>query len=559
MLRELKISNLALIEELHLDFSEGLIVLTGETGAGKSIVLQAIHLLSGGKASATWVRSGAEQAIIEALFEIGPSHSQLLNLLREKGFDSDGEIIIKRILSAKGRSRFYLNGSLSTARLISELCENLLNVASQHDHQQLLVPGFQLDFLDSVAELKNRREQFTDLYDDWQVKKKKFEELRTQEMDKEQRRDFLNFQCQEISQAKLTPGEDLKLVEEKDRLKSSDELNRLGRKSYSLLQDAAGNNLSLLRKNMDQMAALDQSIADLSEDVAGYCYQLEDQLAGLRDYLDSIPNNPARLDEICARIDLLQQLKRKYGPHLDNVIRYGKKAKEELAELDALEHNLDRLATELAESEQQLLLKAAELSEQRKKHGREITKKIINELHFLALDQAVFEIFFHEPGKDKLARMTRKGIDRPEFLFSANPGEPPKPVAKVASGGELSRLMLALKCLLASKDQVESVIFDEIDAGISGKAAEAVAKKIKELAAHHQVLCITHLPQIASYAEEHFLVAKSVHDQRTRSTISRLQPDEQVHELGRMLDGDSVTEKTLAYAGELLRRHRNNG
>ena len=558
MLRELKISNLALIEELHLNFSEGLIVLTGETGAGKSIVLQAIHLLSGGKASATWVRNGAEQAIIEALFEIDPGHSQLLNLLREKGFDSDGEIIIKRILSAKGRSRFYLNGSLSTARLISELCENLLNVASQHDHQQLLVPGFQLDFLDSVAELKSRREQFADLYDDWQVKKKKFEGLRAQEMDKEQRRDFLNFQCQEISQAKLTPGEDLKLVEEKDRLKSSDDLNRLGHKSYSLLQDATANQLSLLRKNMNQMAALDQSVTGLTEEVSGYCFQLEDQLASLRDYLDSIPNNPARLDEICARIDLLQQLKRKYGPDLDNVILYGKKAKEELAELDALEHNLDRLASELAKSEQQLLQNATELSKKRKKHGREITKKIINELHFLALDLAVFEIFFHEPDKDKLARMTRKGIDRPEFLFSANPGEPPKPVAKVASGGELSRLMLALKCLLARKDQVETVIFDEIDAGISGKAAEAVAKKIKELAAHHQVICITHLPQIASYAEEHFLVAKSVHDQRTKSTISRLQPDEQVHELGRMLDGDSVTEKTLAYAGELLGRHRNN-
>jgi len=216
MLKELRIIDFAIIDHLDLEFKEGLVILTGETGAGKSIVLQAIHLLSGGKASATWVRNGEEQAIIEALFEIDPGHSQLLHLLREKGFDSDGEIIIKRILSAKGRSRFYLNGSLSTARLTNELCENLLNVASQHDHQQLLIPGFQLDFLDSVAELKSRREQFADLYDHWQVKKKEFEQLRAQEMDKEQRRDFLNFQCKEISQAKLIPGEDLKLVGEKN-------------------------------------------------------------------------------------------------------------------------------------------------------------------------------------------------------------------------------------------------------------------------------------------------------------------------------------------------------
>lgn len=558
MLRELKISNLALIEKLHLYFHAGLTVLTGETGAGKSIVLQAIHLLSGGKASSSWVRTGAHQATVEALFELGPNHIHLLAELHDRGFDGDDGIIIKRVLSAKGRSRFYINGSLATAKLTSEICENLLNVASQHDHQQLLRPRFHLDYLDSVGELGSLREDIAILYDFWQSKKKELKGLQELEKNKEQRRDFLTFQCKEIDQAMLIPGEDLCLAEDKKRLKSSDELNRLGRKSFSLLQDAVGNSLSQLKKTLAQMTALDQSIELLSEEVAGHCYQLEDHLIGLRDYLDSIPSDPGQLETICARIDLLQQIKRKYGPSLDEAINHGQKAAAELAELDSMERNLDELSEKRAKAEKRLLRMASKLSDKRKKAARRISAQITAELHFLALEQAHFDIIFHGQKTVESEQLTRNGIDRPEFLFTANPGEPPKPVAKVASGGELSRLMLALKSILARKDQVETVIFDEIDAGISGQAAESVARKIKDLASHHQVFCITHLPQIASYADEHFLVTKSVHSQRTRSTIVKLQSDEQIQELGRMLDGDSMTEKTLDYVKELLRKHQHN-
>ncbi len=557
MLRELKITNLALVSELHIEFGSGLIVLTGETGAGKSIILQAIHLLAGGKAARSWVRTGAEQAVVEALFEISPRHG-ILAEIENSGFTVDDGIIIKRILSARGRSKFYINGSLANARLASEICAGLLSVAGQHEHQQLLAPRYHLDFLDTVGELSSRRQEVAGLYGRYRQLKIELERLRDRERDREQKRDFLTFQTREITEAQLVVGEDEKLAEEKSRLKSSDELNHLGRKSYGLLHDAASNLLPQVRKNLEQMAELDKSVVGLSENIAGLCYQLEDQLPVLRDYLDQIPSDPAQLEIICSRIDQLQQLKRKYGSELEDVIAYGRQAASELAELENLDHNLAELNTELKDVEKKLLYKAGKLSLERKKIAGELCQRLVRELKGLALEHARFEINFVNDEAAPLDRMTAGGIDRPEFFFSANPGEPPKPVSRVASGGELSRLMLALKCLPARQDQVETVIFDEIDAGISGKAAESVAGKIRELANCSQVLCITHLPQIASGADEHFRVTKLVHNQRTKTAITRLAADEVHREIGRMLDGDSVTDQTLAYARELLQRNKPN-
>ncbi len=557
MLRELNITNLALVRELHIEFGPGLVVLTGETGAGKSIILQAVHLLIGGKAARSWVRSGAEQAVVEALFEIS-DHHEIHRKLDASGFAGEGGIIIKRILSATGRSRFYINGSLATAGQAGEICGSLVSVAGQHDQQRLLAPRYHLDFLDTVGNLFERRREIADFYSKRRREQERLAKLQARERDREQKRDFLKFQTEEISKAQLVAGEDERLAEEKDRLKSSDELNRLGRKSYGLLHDATSSSLAQVRKNLEQMAMLDRSVAGLSEDVAGLCYQFDDQLPALRDYLDQIPSDPAQLEVICARIDLLQQLKRKYGPELDDVIAYGDQAARDLAELDELDHNLEELSAELGRLDRELLQKAKELSLRRKEVALEVCGLVTGELKKLALEHAVFTVDFVGDDADPLGRLAAAGIDRPEFMFSANPGEPPKPVAKVASGGELSRLMLALKCLLAREDQVETVIFDEIDAGISGKAAESVGRKIRELAGHHQVLCITHLPQIASGADEHFQVIKEVANNQTRTIISRLAPDKIHLEIGRMLDGDSVTDQTLAYARELLTRNRSD-
>ncbi|MEW6519664.1 MAG: DNA repair protein RecN [Thermodesulfobacteriota bacterium] len=554
MLCELHITNLALIEKLSLVFAGGLSVLTGETGAGKSIILQAIHLLSGGKGSAAWVRSGTDSTTIEALFEVGDDHSQVLEKLREQGFETDGAIVIKRVLSENGRSRFYINGSPATARITGELAENLFSVASQHDHQQLLAGRYHLDFIDAVGGLWQQRLDFSRQYDEWQQKKNEYEELHRREREKEQRKDFLSFQVREITDARIIPQEDDRLVMEKQRLKSADDLNRLGRKSYSLLYDAI-DPLAQMRKNLAQMTELDPGVAALSEEVAGLTYQLEEKLTALRDYLDAITDNPQALETVMARLDVLQQLKRKYGPELADVISYGSNAARELEELEALDVRLEKLARERQIMEEALLKAAGQLSGARRKTALELEVTIRNELQSLCLDRALFTIQFAE-GEPDLASLGRTGGDRPAFMFSANPGEPVKPIAQIASGGELSRLLLALKCLLARKDQVETVIFDEVDTGISGKAAESVARKIKELASHHQVICITHLAQIASCAHDHYRVSKHVSNERTHTAIVLLDEAQKVTELAGMLDGDSVTPQTLAYVTELINRNQ---
>lgn len=555
MLRELRITNLALIEELHLSLESGLSVLTGETGAGKSIILQAIHLLAGGRAAAGWVRTGAEQASVEALFELSGHHAELRAQLGEMGIEIEDDLIIRRQIEAKGKSRYYLNGALATAAAVGEAMEGLLSVASQHDHQRLLAPRYHLDFIDAVGDLAAARQEMAAAYETWLAAKARYEELRDQERDKEQRRDFLTFQCQEIGEAVLVPGEDEELTMERDRLKSSDELIRLGQMSHETLGEEVVAQLAMVRKHLEQMAGLDPSITPLADEVAGASYQLEESLLGLSRYLDTIPNDPARLDEVTARIDLLQRLKRKYGPTLDEVIAFGATAQQELERLESMETELASLGQQAAVCEAVAREVATKLGAARREVAAVLEARVREELASLCFEQAEFAVHFHDTNHD-LDHLTRHGWDRPEFVFSANPGEPLKPVAKIASGGELSRLLLALKCLLARQDQVETVIFDEIDAGISGKAAEAVGRKIKELAGHHQVLCITHLPPIAAAAHAHFLVAKSVQNERTQTSVAPLTPEQRVAELARMLAGDSVTEKTLAYVQELLGRNQ---
>jgi DNA repair protein RecN (Recombination protein N) len=555
MLRELRITNLALIEELSISFDEGLVVLTGETGAGKSIILQAIHLLSGGRAGTNWIRTGADAVTVEALFEFSHDHGGILDMISEQGVVVDDQLIIKRVLSGNGKSRYYINGSMVTGKVVGEVSENLVSVASQHDHQQLLKPGNHLDFIDSIGNLWPERSALNALFDTWKNLKNDFDDLQQQEKDKEQRRDLLFFQCREIEEATLYPGEDEELIQKKDKLKAAGDLLRLGQEAHELLTDTVIDNLAIVRKNLELMAAFDEGVAPLYENVAGQSYQLEDNVLELTNYVESIPTDTELLDEVTARIDLLQKLKRKYGAMLEDVIEHGVKARQELDSLDAMDEKLEAVKKELAKIENTLFEKAASLSKKRKTTAGQLTQKIINELHSLHFEQAEFEVNFKNDS-GTFESIHKTGWDRPEFLFSANPGEPLKPLAAVASGGELSRLMLALKCILAQKDMVETVIFDEIDAGISGKTAEAVAKKIKELAAHHQVLCITHLPQIASFATEHFRVTKSVSGQRTRTEITHLSEELQVEEIARMLDGDSVTPKTMAYAKELIARNR---
>jgi DNA repair protein RecN (Recombination protein N) len=555
MLLELRISNLALITELAIQFGPTFSVLTGETGAGKSIILQSINLLYGEPARG-WVRSGAESAVVEALFECAADHP-LNRLLVEQGWDGDGQVVLKRVVSATGNSRYYVNGGLATGKTVGELAENLVNIASQHDHQQLLSRSFQLDFLDAFAGLRPQRQALGELYDRWSEQRQRCLLLRQREQEKEQRRDFLTFQCREIEEAAVTVDEDLRLEQEKQRLKAVGDLARLGGGSHDLMTAQVLDALAEIRRNLQQMAAFDASLEKLAEDVAEHGYQLEDASQQLRSYLEDLTDDPGRLDEVTARIDTLQKLKRKYGSSLQEVLDYGLRSAAELAQLDELDRELTDLEKELAALDRQLVKAATGLSRERRQAASQLAEAVGHELMALCLEKASFAVDFAgvEAGME-LESLSRRGWDQPEFLFSANRGEPMKPLAKVASGGELSRLMLALKCLLARHDRVETVIFDEIDAGISGQTAEAVAGKIRELAGHHQVICITHLPQIAAAADAHFTVAKEEIEERTRTTISLLRAEERVGELARMLDGVAVTAKTRAYAEELLDKKR---
>ncbi|MCK5404007.1 MAG: AAA family ATPase, partial [Desulfobulbaceae bacterium] len=312
MLKEIKITNLAIIEKLQISFSDGLVVLTGETGAGKSVILQAIYLLSGGSATSSWIRTGSDTSAVEAFFECPPD-SDLFSEIQNMGVETDGTIAIKRILSRKGKSRFYINGSFASAKMAGEITENLLSVASQHDHQQLVKPAMHLDFIDSVGDLRQERGELSSLYDQWKALTKEFSDLKQQEMDKEQRRDFLLFQRNEITDAGICAGEDEELLLAKDRLRASEDLMRLGKEGYDLLAGNVLDDLARLRKNLEQMAGFDTSLAGFAEEVAGYSFQLEDSATRLRRYLEIIPDDPSQLETITARLHLLQQLKRKYG------------------------------------------------------------------------------------------------------------------------------------------------------------------------------------------------------------------------------------------------------
>ena len=555
MLCELRVKNLALIESLELSFEEGegfgLAVMTGETGAGKSIMLRAIQLLFGGRAASDWIRTGAESCEVEAMFELRRDHRPLLEKLGESGFGNDRVVVLKRVFTAAGRSRFFVNGSLATAAGVAQLAGDLLSVAGQHDHQQLLQPSLHLDIVDTYGDLWPQRQEFARLYGSWQEKKALLADLRRREQEKDQKQDFLKFQAAEIAGAAIEPGEDLLLAEEKKRLKNAQALIKLSQESLRLLGGELLDGLRQLRQNMVALAGLDPGATKMAEEIGGYTFLAEDLIGLLRAYRDGLEEDPYRLEQVSERLDQLRQLQRKYGETLEEVVAFGKRCQEELQRLETLDKTIATVASELKTLEQELLIRARELSQKRRQTASDMEQAMVGELASLAFDRARFLVGWREFA-ESCESLRASGWDRGEFFFSPNPGEEPKPLAKIASGGELSRLLLAMKCLLAQKDMVETVIFDEVDAGIGGQAAEAVARKIQQLAGHHQVLCITHLPQIAARGTLHFRVAKQVVEGRTQSAVVRLSPEERVGELSRMLAGDAVTAQTAAFAEELL-------
>ena len=548
MLRELQITNLAIIDKLHVEFSPGLNILTGETGAGKSIIIDAVNLILGGRASADLIRSGAKEASVEALFDL-EGRGALLEALAEAGIECDGELLVRRVVAPGGKNRVFIAGGLATTALLSEICRNLINIYGQHDSQALLKTEQHLQLLDGFSGTLALRDLFAARFEAYQGAKHELEALEQGEREAARRLDLLSFQSSEIGEARLSPGEEEELAEERLRLAHGEKLLGTTQQAFDSLYGGDAPILGRLRRVITGVAeagAIDHALAPVAETLESAYAQLEDASLTLRDYAAGVEAEPGRLELLDDRLDAINRLKRKYGATIDEILSYRQGVDEELAALSGREEARGELVQRIAALAAELAALGDKLSRGRQAGAATLKTGMERELAELAMKHAVFETAF-EPG----AEPRWYGFERAEFLFSPNPGEPPKPLAKIASGGELSRLMLALK-QLHPDSEVPTLIFDEVDSGIGGATSALVGEKLKRVARSQQVLAITHLPQVAAFADLHLRVEKAVRGGRTATSVELLQGEERVAEVARMLGGARVTEKTLEHAREMI-------
>ena len=554
MLTELRISNFGVIEQVAIRFSSGFIVFTGETGAGKSLLIDAVTLLVGGRASIDHIRAQADEADLEAAFVLASDHP-LLQLLQAKGFGRAGEteILIRRVISRTGRNRTYLNGSLCPVHLLEELGGALVDVHGQHEQQSLLSSSAQLEALDAFGRLQSRRLEYQAAYKTWREQKAEFETLTNQIAQRREREDLLRFQFQEITDAAVEAGEDRRLDQERPRLMHSQQLGELSDQLHELLYAGDQGVLSLLvsaRKILSRMDAVDATTAGWTRIVDEAVIPLRDLADQIREYRDRVEVNPERLMEIEQRLDRLHRLAKKYGGSLDAMLGLQESLRTQIAQLDTADTRLQELDNAVDDAARRTRELAGRLSRKRLDAAKKLMIQVRKELAALRMDRTRFAVEVSSLSGEMGCDQT--GQDGVEFLFSANPGEPLKPLARIASGGELSRVMLALKTILAESDQVPVLIFDEVDAGVGGAVAEVMGRRLQDLGRHHQVLCVTHLPQVASQAQAHYLVEKEIRQGRTVTQVRLLRPKEREEEVARMLAGVTVTESARAAAAEMI-------
>jgi DNA repair protein RecN (Recombination protein N) len=541
MLRYLSIEHLAVIERLEIDFDAGFNVLTGETGAGKSILVEAVGLLLGGRASSELVRTGEDTATIQALFDV------------------DGnEVIVRRELTAQGRSRAFVNGALATAGALKDLAARLIEIHGQHEHQGLLVPESHLDLLDAYAGFEPRREEVAGAFQRLGALRAELETLRLDERQKLARVDLLTFQRDEITQAAPRAGEDEDLVAERSRLANAGKLLQLSAEAYQTLYEQDGavlSGLATVWKRVADLAALDPRAAAYEESRAAITSQLEDLAYFLRDYAEGIDASPGRLQEVEDRLALLERLKRKHGPMLTDVLEHRDACVRELTLLANADERAAEVENALQAAEREYLDLAQRLSAERREAATKFAKDLVHVVAGLAMERTRFEVRFNaEPLP--AAEWGPRGVDRAEFFVSPNPGEDLRPLARIVSGGELSRLMLAIKTLTARKGRGATLIFDEVDAGIGGHTADVVGRRLQDLAREYQVLCITHLPQIAAHGDVQYHISKQVRGGRTVTRVARLDTAARETELARMIAGDAATSRMRASAAEMLAERR---
>jgi DNA repair protein RecN (Recombination protein N) len=565
VLAELQIRNFAIIIELAVTFNPGLTVITGETGAGKSILVNAVNLLLGSRGSVDLIRSGSEEASVIALFQWASGAPPEVPENIAQGMDGS-EVVVKRALSASGRNRVYINDQLTTVGALTEFCRGLVSISGQHEHQLFLEPKAHLETIDAFGGLKRELETFVQTFDELKKLKSEHRRLQRQAQERKEKKELWSFQVEEIDKARVQLDELIKLEEERERLRHVESFKQGTAMAHQILYSERGavlEEVSQCKKILTDLGKLDPTLKPLAETLEGISHQVEDVAFSLRDYAQQIHDDPGRMEWVEERLHTLTRLTRKYGGSTRAVLAHAEKLKGtlEAVESDELEIAAKQEAVEKVSN--QALALAQKLSKRRRETAERFSKAVEQSLASLDMEKSRFEAVFDvdEISGTENVRvgeyfLNERGLDSVAFFFSANPGEELRPMARIASGGELSRIVLGLKELLAKQTTNETLIFDEVDAGIGGRTADRVGQRLKALARRHQVVCITHLPQIACYGDYHYAVRKTASKERMTTAIKELAGEERLEEIARMLGGEKISAKTRAHAQEMLNQAR---
>lgn len=560
MLLELEVKNFALIDKLNITFHKGLNILTGETGAGKSIIIDAVNMAIGERADRNFVRSGESKCLVQAIFSV--HHLDAFgDTLHQYGIDleNDNTLIITREIHQNGRSICRVNGIIVTQTILKSITQQLIDIHGQHEHQSLLHPGSHIDMLDAYGGkgISSILSLVSSKYNELQALEKKLSLICFDEMERERKIDLMKFQIQDIASTNLKANEEEDLKKQKNILSN-------GEKIFQVLSDAYENlygenlgssvldRLSNISHNIHNISSLDEKFLDYFNTIEELRYKLEDITRDMRTYKDEIDFDPQMLEDVELRLDTISMLKRKYGKSIQEILIYKEKLQEELYKYENNNEEIQNIKAEIAIKNKELSVMSKKLSSLRKSVAKDFQKKITDILLTLNMGKVQFEVSFNTDNTNcSDLKFTSKGIDQVEFIISTNLGEPLKSLSKIASGGEMSRIMLAFKTILADVDNIPTLIFDEIDTGISGKTAQIIGERLYDISTHHQIICITHLPQIASMADHHYLIEKIEKDNNMKTTVSNLNIDEKVDEIGRLLGGD-LTDITVKHAQELI-------
>ena len=556
MLNQLSVRNVAVIDKLDINLHDGVSVLTGETGAGKSIIIDSINMILGDRANKELVRYGTDKAVVQAVFDAPKS---VINILEENDIDvEDGTVIITRQVTKEGKSVARINGMVVTLNILREISDRLINIHGQHDNQALLTPIRHITFLDAYADNEEYINRYKDILSKKREIEKKISSLEMDEQEKMQRIDLLEYQVNEIKKASLEKGEEDDLREQRDIYTNAEQITKSVNEAYMNLYEgdeiqSAYDGISIAVNEISQISDLNPQLKSIYDTLNEIMYSLEDTAHEIKEFGETVEFDEQTLNEIEERLDLISRLKRKYGNSIEEILAYLKKAESELNDIKLSDERTNELKEELKNITKELKEKGNVLTQRRENAAKVLEENIEKSLHELNMEKSKFKVNIENDGT-----FYDNGMDKVEFLISTNPGEPLKPLVKIASGGELSRVMLAIKSILADSDGVDTMIFDEIDTGVSGKAAMSIAKKLAVIAKNKQVICITHLPQLTAMADNHYLIQKNTDGEMASTTLKELDEEGRELELARIIDGGEVTELALSHAKQMLENAKNN-